>query len=396
MNFFKMSNFNCFCLIFLLFIPINLSGQKLNVPGTVIDYSGNETGIYLGSPSIAVLENGTYVVSIGPFGPKINKSDKARATKLFSSKDKGKSWQFITEVPNAYWSGLFTLNGALYLMGPTDVHGDLAIRKSTDSGYTWTNPVDQHTGLLRTDQEYKTAPVPVLIHNGRIWRAVEDRNPPERWGENFRTLVISAPIDSNLLEASSWTTSNRLRFDQQNWGGYAWLDGNVVVTPDNELVNILRVDFRPKPTYGKAAVVNISRDGETVSFTPKTGFIDFPGGTKKFTIRYDRVSKKYWSLVNYIPDEYADFSEVRPDQIRNTLALASSVNLREWEIEKIVIQYPDVKHVGFQYPDWLFENNDLISVIRTTYPDHEGENAHNARDSNYVIFKRIKDFREYD
>ncbi|WP_234567114.1 sialidase family protein [Rhodohalobacter sp. 614A] len=384
------------CLFILFLFSGSLYAQAFDLEGVIVDYSSAETGLYLGSPSIAVLENGTYVVSIDPFGPAINKSEKPRAAKLFSSNDQGKSWTFITDVPNTFWAGLFTLDGDLYLMGSTDEYGDLAIRKSTDGGHTWTTPVDEHTGLLNTDYEYHTAPVPVVTHNGRIWRAMEDRYPPEKWGENFRALVVSAPVDSDLLDASSWTISNRLQYDHEKWEGYAWLEGNIVVTPNDELVNVLRADFRPEPIYGKAAVVNISENGETVSFTPETGFIDLPGGTKKFTIRYDDTSQKYWSLVNYIPEEYADFSEFRPDQIRNTLVLVSSKNLTDWKINKIIYQHPDVKHVGFQYADWLFENNDIVSVIRTAYPDHEGRNAHNAHDSNYIIFKRIKDFRQYE
>lgn len=381
---------------FILFvISGSICAQTSNLPGVVVDYSSAETGIYLGSPSIAVLENGTYIVSIDPFGPAIKNSDKPRTAKLFTSIDKGESWTFIKEVPHSFWSGLFTLNGDLYLMGATDEYGDLAIRKSIDGGYTWTTPVDGQTGLLRTDYEYHTAPVPVVIHNGRIWRAMEDRYPPEKWGENFRSLVVSAPLNSDLLNAASWTTSNRLKYDQEDWKGYAWLEGNVVVTPENELVNILRTDFRPEPVFSKATVVNISIDGKEVSFKAETGFIEFPGGTKKFTIRYDSTSARYWSLVNYIPQEYREFSEFRPDQIRNTLALVSSQNLKVWKVNKIIYQHPDIRYVGFQYADWLFENNDIISVIRTGYPDSRGMNAHSAHDSNYIIFKRIEDFRQY-
>lgn len=388
--------YNCWlCLVIVLFIPYKGITQQKNIPGTVIDYSSAETGIYLGSPSIAVLNDGTYVVSIDPFGKKIRESDQSSKAKIFVSKDRGENWEFVTEVKDAFWSGLFIWKQELYLMGPTGLYGDLAIRKSTDGGRTWTVPKDEESGLLRTDHEYHTAPVPVVIQNGRVWRALEDRHPPSEWGKNFRAFVISAPLDSDLLKASSWTTSNRLSFNQENWEGYAWLEGNIVVTPDNNLVNILRTDFRPDTKYGKAALVSISEFGEKLTFNPKEDFIDFPGGTKKFTIRYDGVTDKYWSLVNYIPKKFVDFDDVRPDQVRNTLALVSSEDLRSWKINTIVFQHSDVKKVGFQYADWLFEGSDIISVIRTAHPDHEGRNANNAHDSNYIIFKRIENFRDY-
>jgi hypothetical protein len=43
----------------------------------------------------------------------------------------------------------------------------------------------------------------------------------------------------------------------------------------------------------KAAVNSISPDGTQTEFDPATGFIDFPGSAKKFTIRYDPQSGCY-------------------------------------------------------------------------------------------------------
>lgn len=387
----------CFLSVFLvLYSSFNLYAQTHSIPGVIVDYSSATTQVYLGSPSIAILDDGTYVVSVDPFGPPIYTSDAPQTASIFASGDRGKTWHLISHVEHSFWSGLFTLKGALYYMGPTGLYGDLAIRKSTDGGHTWTQPSDPNTGLLRTDEQYHTAPVPVVIHDGRVWRALEDRNPPKEWGKNFRALVISAPVGSNLLKASNWKTSNRLRYNHDEWKGYAWLEGNIVVTPNGKLVDILRSNFRPGSTYGKAAVVEVSNGGEKVSFDPGKGFIDFPGGTKKFTIRFDKESGKYWSLTNYIPDEYADFDHYAPDMIRNTLALISSENLRDWEVNKIILQSNDIKHTGFQYADWLVEGPDIVAVIRTACRDENGVNAHSAHDSNYILFKRIENFRRYE
>jgi hypothetical protein len=57
--------------------------------------------------------------------------------------------------------------------------------------------------------------------------------------------------------------------------------------------------------------------------------VEFPGGAKKFTIRYDRKSKLYWALTNPAPGE-AD-----PASVRNTLALISSPDLRRWQVRKV-------------------------------------------------------------
>ena len=85
---------------------------------------------------------------------------------------------------------------------------------------------------------------------------------------------MSAPVDADLLKADSWTMSNRLEFDQA-WPGTVWLEDNVVITPQEQLVNILRVECKEAE---KAAIVHISKDGKSVSFDPAKDFIDFFGG----------------------------------------------------------------------------------------------------------------------
>ena len=346
------------------------------VPGVVIDHSPADTGIYIGSPSITVLPNGFYIVSHDFFGP----ATKEDQTVIFRSKDAGRTWEKLTDFYGQYWSTIFTHEGELYIMGTSTHNGNIVIRRSTDGGLTWTTPEDPNTGLLATQGRFHCAPVPVVVHNGRIWRGMEEIYPPEGpWG-SFWTFVISAPVDADLLKADSWTMSNRLGFNQ-SWPGRAWLEGNVVVTPDNELVNILRVEYQDEE---KAAIVHVSEDGKTVSFDPEKDFIHFFGGTNKFTIRFDPETKRYWSLVD---------KEKDPDAYRNILTLVSSSDLRNWKVESVILSHPDsVKH-AFQYIDWLFEGQDIIAVSRTAYDDGLS-GAHRAHDANYMTFHRIHNFRE--
>ena len=284
-----------------------------------------------------------------------------------------------------FWSSLFVHQDALYLLGTTTEYGNTVIRRSTDGGATWTAPTNASSGLLLDDGEYHCAPVPVVVYDGRVWRAMEDRNPPEGWGSTFRSFVLSAPVDADLLDARSWQASNRLRYDPA-WPGNGWLEGNVVVTPEGGIVNILRNDTE---TGGTAAVITISPDGTQVSFDPATGFIPFPGGCKKFTIRFDPESRRYWSLSNWIhPDDAGD----NPERTRNTLALIASDDLRNWEVCSVVLRHPDVKYTGFQYVDWLFDGDDLIAACRTAFDDGLG-GAHNCHDANYLTFNRISGFR---
>jgi len=346
------------------------------VPGVVIDHSPAKTNRYIGSPSIAKLPNGHYVASHDFFGP----GTTMNRTAVFRSEDAGKTWKKLTEINGQFWSSLFVHKKTLYIIGTSRQYGQAVIRRSTDGGKTWTTPKNEQSGLLLAKGQYHCAPVPVVVHNGRIWRAMEDRNPPTGWGANFRSFVMSADVDSDLLNAKSWTISNRLRFDQA-WPGRAWLEGNIVVAPDNTLVNILRVENQDAEI---AAVVNVSKNGKSVSFDPRKGFIDFYGGTNKFTIRYDPETSRYWSLVN---------KQKKPKAYRNILTLVSSADLRTWKVHSILLQHHDSEKHAFQYVDWLFEGEDTIAVSRTAYEDGLG-GAHRAHDANYLTFHRIENFRQ--
>jgi hypothetical protein len=366
-----------------------IKANTTGVPGVVIDHQPASTRKYIGSPSIAILPDGSYVASHDIFGP----GSRYSQSKVFGSRDGGKTWQHLSDIDGAFWNTLFVHRGSLYLMGASARYGNTVIRRSDDGGRTWTTPKDGTTGLLLADTGYHCAPQPVLVHAGRLWRAMEDKGAPGGgWGKHFRAFMMSAPVDADLLKADSWTISNRLARDPTwldgKFGG--WLEGNAVLAPDGRVVNILRVEY---PTGGgKAAIVNVSDDGRTVSIDPETGFVDLPGGCTKFTIRFDPVSKHYWTLSNYIPPQHR---VQRPGATRNTLALVRSADLRNWEVRSIIAYHPDIKKHGFQYPDWQFEGDDIVAVSRTAYDDGLG-GAHNYHDANYLTFHRLSGFRDLE
>lgn len=365
-----------------------LRAADLEVPGRIIDHSPAASGIYLGSPGICILPDGTYLAKCDEFGPGSTESTEA-VTRLFQSGDRGVSWERIATVKGIYWASIFYHHGAVYLLGTHHQNGPAVIRKSTDQGKTWTIPLDAQSGLLRGDGRYHCAPVPVVVHQGRIWRAMEDAMGPGGWGEHFRAFMMSAPVDADLLDADQWTFSNRLERNPLWLDGTfrGWLEGNAVVTPAGQIVNVLRVDTRISP--GVAAMIRISPDGKWAAFDNPSGFIAMPGGCKKFTIRFDPATELYWSLVNWIPPRHR---QGIPGTIRNTLAVVASPDLLDWEVRCAVLYHPDPARHGFQYVDWLFEGNDLVAAVRTAYDDDAG-GAHNYHDANFLTFHRIRDFR---
>ncbi len=338
-------------------------------PGVVIDRQAAATRQYIGSPSIAILPDGSYAASHDFFGPGSTQSTSA-ITRTFRSTHKGLTWHQTAEMHDQFWSNLFVHRGRLYLMGTTYEYGRIVIRASRDGGKTWSAP-----SFLTGEANYHTAPVPVAIHGGRIWRAME-YHPPGPWG-SFEALALSAPEKADLLDPKSWSLTARLPYPADAGDGKHWLEGNAIVAPDGSLLDILRVD-----NVEKAAIVRIRRD--RLEFDR---LIAFPGGAKKFTIRYDRKSRRYWTLSNPAPGAPA------PGSVRNTLALMSSPDLIEWRIERVVLSHPDVLKHGFQYVDWQFDGNDLAAVVRTAFDDDEG-GANNYHNSNFQIFVRVENFRK--
>ena len=275
-------------------------------------------------------------------------------------------------------------------MGTWKHHGNLIIRRSANGGNTWTEPTSSKMGLLR-EGEYHTAPMPMLIHNNRIWRAIEyAKSDIKLWGFRYSAMMISAPLNEDLLAASSWTTTNFLSHNPTYLDGKfrGWIEGNALLTPDGKLVDYLRVSSTEKGRE-QAAIVNISEDGLNASFDPATGFLDFEGGAKKFSIRYDAKSKLYWTICN---SSSFKFKNMDAGSVRNQLVIKSSPDLKKWTIHQLLLSHPDVLKHGFQYVDWQFDGNNIIYLCRTAWDDEEGgaDNYHNA---NYLTFHRIAHFR---
>lgn len=353
----------------------SLAAAHAPPPGVVIARSPDFNRVYIGCPAIAVLDDGRYVAAHSFFGP----GSKYNRMVVYRSADRGETWRRLTDVRGQFWSSLFTHRGALYLMGNDGRYGNVVIRRSTDGGATWTDPRGPDTGLLIADGGYHCAPVPVTVHGGRIWRAMEDNRAGGGWGKHFRAFMLSAPADADLLKAAHWTSSNRLHFDPQWFKAKrpGWLEGNAVAAPDGQMLNILRFN---DDRGDRAAICRVSADGKKMTCDPATGMIDFPGGRNKFTIRRDAKTGRYWSLVN---------KETSPPAYRNRVALTSSADLRHWRVEWVALRHPDRKHHAWQYLDWLFDGDDIIAVSRTAW-----DGSHNAHDANYLTFHRIADFRK--
>lgn len=360
-----------------VFLAALLLAAGRPVPGVVIDFIPAEQRRYVGSPSLAILPNGDYVACHDEFGPESGERTRA-VTRVFRSTDRGETWRPAASVEGAFWSTLFFDHGTLYLMGTDRDYGNLVIRASRD-GTRWSP-----SSVLLGGGRYHTAPVPVAVAGGRLWRAFE-RTSRTATGTVYGAGILSAREGDDLTRPASWSTTNLVPSDPAWNGGDlpSWREGNAVVAPGGGIVDVIRVDTRSSAE--KAAILSLAADGRTLTFDPSSGFVDFPGGAKKFTIRFDPKSREYWSLASIVEDRLKDHS---PGGIRNTLALTSSSDLVHWTVRRIVAHSNDYRGTGFQYVDWQFDGEDLAAVVRAAFGG-----AHSEHDANYLTFMRVKNFR---
>ena len=372
-----------------------LPGQGENssqVPGVVVSHSPASTGIYLSSPSLVILPDGRYCATCDEFGPGSTERTSG-VTRVFISVDRGQTWQPLPKVQPAFWSTQIVHRQALYLISSSNSgeNSRLVIRKSSDWGQTWSAPTGPENGLLRPAVPVQTNAGSATICLGRLWfGSVFDLLGPHGWGTSFRFFVMSAPLKADLLNDSSWTYSTPIvsnpTFLQGEFHGL--VEGTITTGPAGMPVTLYRVDS-PDPQE-KALVARPCRDGTILGFDSLKDFINFPGGCKKFIVRYDRASKLYWSLSNWVPKRHAG---LRPDRTRNTLALISSPDLYRWTIRTVVLHHPEVKFHAFQYVDFQFDGNDMIALSRTAYDDGLG-GANSFHNANFITFHRFQNFRD--
>jgi hypothetical protein len=359
------------------------------LPGVAVDHMPAPTSRYVGSPAIVILDDGTYLASHDDFGPA---SDLATEY-IFRSTDQGQHWTRIATVKQQYWSTLFQHRGALYLFGTSKEFGSLVIRRSTDGGFSWSDPRTSTTGLLRNDAPYHTAPVPMVAHDGQLWRAVEILR-----GSHLNIILLSIDENANLLDAANWRFGNEIAWND-GWntasrvvGGYPWEEANVVSDGSATFKLMARLN---NLVDGLAADLTVLTppSPDVPAVAPQARFDGLPGAAKKFVVRYDPQTSRFWALSNPpLGADAATIARLGVGAIRNTLALVSSADAQNWCINQIVQQHPDADRHGFHYADWQFDGADLVYVTRTAFDDEYG-GAHSAHDANFMMFGRVTDFR---
>ena len=353
-------------------------------PGTVVNYLHPEGEVYkfsgssLCSPSLLKLDDGTLLASMDVFegGAPQNLS------LIYKSFDGGKTWEHLTELFPCFWGKLFQHKGAVYMMSNSTEYGDVLVGRSDDGGKSFCMPsVIARGSCLNKSPGWHKGPMPVINHDGRLWTAVDYGI----WGRGHASCLFSIDENANLLDAENWSITPPLVYDG-SWEdavkGYSGgcLEGNAVVTPAGDIVNILRYQTNGcEPSYGKAIILkgDITDPEKPLEFFK---VIDFEGNLSKFDIIYDDISNKYVSIITGT-HEY---------QGRNILSFAVSDDLYNWRTVCPLLDYTHLEpgKVGFQYISFLIDGSDILYLSRTAF-----NNARNYHDANYSAFHKIENFR---
>ncbi|MDP4583661.1 MAG: glycoside hydrolase, partial [Verrucomicrobiales bacterium] len=289
---------------------------------------------------------------------------------------RGQSWELITVMRDMKRGSLFVQGDDVYLFGFRAARGDLLLRRSRDGGLSWSEPHDESDGLLRRGTFGGTPNRPV-IHDGRIWLAVSGRR------------VMSAPVESDLLRADSWTLSSRADTSRGPFGKNAVItEAQIVASPETGVVVMPKIG-------GEAytALLRAGKDPRKLRDPQAEDWVSFPGGEKKFAAGFDHVTASFFALSNPVLPAYED-SGWPPEMIRNAAALLVSQDLREWRVATIFLETPQVDYEAFQYLSYDIDGDDLIIASRTAFTIGDGKPPR-GHDSNLTTFHRIENFRRY-
>lgn len=112
--------------------------RAFSAPGTVINYLHPKDPFYafsgraLCSPSLVRLPSGDLLVGMDVYAGK----NPQNLTILCKSKDRGRTWRYVTDLFPSFWTKLFMHRGRLYAMSCSTEYGDMLIGASDDEGET--------------------------------------------------------------------------------------------------------------------------------------------------------------------------------------------------------------------------------------------------------------------
>ncbi len=376
-------------------------------PGaTIINYLHPEddnyipSGQFLASPCLARLKSGAIIASMDThmwYGTE-------NLVPIYKSTDNGKTFKYVTDLTQFFWSTLFVHKDVLYILGVTTLFGNLHISASYDEGETWTVPVT----LMYGGRAYSygagihKGPMQVVNHKGRLYTTIEYASFMEsrNFGvmADFSPAVISIDENDDLLCPENWKCTGFSNYEGK-WKeeceknavesqviagtgavtetkvkrGDA-IEGNVVVGPDGKIYSYLRWKV------GEAVVFSIDENDPEAPLTFEK-IIKMPVTDSLFRIL--RYNDKYYLITN----RKTEVSEkLYNGGFRNVLSIFSSTDLENWDFVYDIVnrESDDVKTTGFQYPAVLPEEDGFLVAVRSAF-----NKPNNFHDSNHILLWKV-------
>ena len=348
-------------------------------------------GWWVGYPTIIRMPSGKLLCAHEIFG------EEYPLVFLLSSEDEGKTWHYVVEMVPFSAPRLFLNKGKLYITGYSNSNGGAAIAESCDEGKTWTEPVTLLYSMLDKSTTHKGEGLsfhttPAITHNGRIYIAFEDGNWP-RWNdEAFDARIMSAPVDSNLLDKESWDFTPGCIFDHSDFDAptadfLTAIEGNPMVGPDGEIYNLLRMDavYGPRKNGVRTELFDVALLYKFKNFDEPLEYLGpvsaKVGNRHGFYVLKDDVTNMYVMLHN----------EETPKTLgrRNVISLSVSKDMVHWEKKATLL---DVRNAPGEstvsQPSFIFDGDDILYTSRTAWGK-----LYNQHNGNMATLHRLKNFR---
>lgn len=360
--------------------------------------------VYLGSPSILQLDDGSWLLSHDFFG----ESTCDATVQLLRAPSRDGPFEPVGAVSPMYWATLFRHAGATYLIGVDSGDGaaprSVVISRSRDGGATWTAPSTIFEGHS-AETSWHTAPTPVVLspRDGRLYKGFE-------FGRLYAhaTLIYTRAavgVDTDLLDPDVWTMAEPAVFNATtmvpaSWGPpcrrgvddycspWGWQEGGAIVGPGGRPALMLRVDGQTSRTHNKAALLFLE-DG-AVRFE---AMVDFPSTNSKFVVRRASGGGDFYTISNNVTERAAAAGHA---WARGTLVLATSTDLRRWKIcATLLVDDSGLDEgasdalVGFHYVDWTFDGDDIAYAARSGY-----RGGHSMHDANRILSGVVERYSE--
>jgi len=394
------------------------------------------------SPGILRLDSGRLIITmeysqggsrVVP-GLKKTADGKIYRGRVLLSDDGGRTVREVNTQP-LYQARPFKAGDRIYVLGHYD---DLGVICSDDDGETWSE-----TAWLTEGQQWHQAPCNVRYAHGRVYLVMERHTVPVRrlWPVfSIAPVVMSAPVDADLTQRSSWSFSNEVPFvdmvhqvggdvtgigvpfygvgptipgksidDGRSMAPPGWLETNIVTFPDPDHLwhdptdRTMYLWMRAHTgTTNFACIAKAVEDADhNITVMPAEApsgkamlYVPCPGGHLKFHILYDEESKLYWLVSNQStdsmtrPERLGDDRYGLPDNERHRLVLHFSKNCIDWCFAGVIDQTDDPRQAR-SYASMAFDSDDLLVLSRSG--DEEARNAH---DGNLLLLHRVEDFRD--